>query len=189
MWGDLYIGVRKALVEIRDVISRAAKVPYMKSGWDAARLTLGDVMDMPDYNRQLAVNASQIHARIRKATTVHTTHPNALPDIPPTNHPTNLPVDYPADPITDPPNNLPIDPLADPPADPPADPTTGPPNNPSINLLIHLPTDPAADPLADPKPDPAADQGSVPSGTDKDNAIRNRQKSDIWHGHYNLPLY
>ena len=58
MWGDLYVSARKALVKITDVL---CSIPV--------RLTVDDVINMPDFHGTIAVNASQIHKRIGGAST------------------------------------------------------------------------------------------------------------------------
>ena len=61
--GTLYIGAKKALVEVSTVLARGVKVPFQRSGWGEKRWTFGDVADNL-VKAEIAVHASQIHKRI-----------------------------------------------------------------------------------------------------------------------------
>lgn len=63
MWGNLYIGARKALVRLVAVHAHGAKVPHQHIDWGPERLTLGEVFDRPG-DCIIAINASQIHRKI-----------------------------------------------------------------------------------------------------------------------------
>lgn len=64
IWGSEYIGAKKALVKVETVLVRGAKVPFQHSDWGDGRLTLGEAFDREDWNKILAVRASQIHRKL-----------------------------------------------------------------------------------------------------------------------------
>ena len=61
MWGSLYIGAKKATVELISVILPGVKVPFQHEDWGRDKITLGEAFNISK-DRVLAVHTGQIHA-------------------------------------------------------------------------------------------------------------------------------
>ena len=61
---NIYVGAKKALVKITLVHAHGTQVPFQYSDWVPTRLTLGEIVDLPEFDDFIAVRESQIHMRI-----------------------------------------------------------------------------------------------------------------------------
>ena len=61
MWGNLYIGAKKATVRLISVLLPGVKVPFQHEDWGQGKITLGEAFNTSK-DHVLAVHTSQIHA-------------------------------------------------------------------------------------------------------------------------------
>ena len=64
MWGNTYVGAKKALIQLVKVLVPGVNVPFQHEDWGATRLTLDEAYVRSSPGHEIVVHSRQIHARL-----------------------------------------------------------------------------------------------------------------------------